>query len=63
MKNNLLYPECARCKSLEDCPHPDVAADGFGSPMPPDGCAQPIFIMKETVKKHKIEKKANEWLS
>ena len=53
MQSNLLYPQCKECKDLGDCPHPDVAHDGFGSPMPPDGCAQPIFIMKETLKKRK----------
>ena len=63
MQNNLLYPQCAKCKTLEDCPHPDVDTDGFGSPMPPDGCAQPIYIMKETLRKRKAQKKANGQLS
>ena len=47
------YKECANCKDLGDCPKPDVATDGLGSPLPPDVCPRPMDIMKATNKKHK----------
>ncbi len=53
MRNEYPYPECATCKTLCDCKHPDVALDGLGSPLPPDVCPRPIEIMRETEKKRK----------
>lgn len=47
------YPECDTCKSLEDCKHPDVVRDGFGSALPPDICPRPIDIMRATEKERR----------
>ncbi len=47
------YPECAACKTLGDCPHPDVAQDMMGSPQPPEVCLKPIDVMRDTLKKRK----------
>jgi hypothetical protein len=52
-KDNYPYPECESCKSLEDCKHPDVAQDGYGSPLPPEVCPHPIETMRVTLKKRK----------
>jgi hypothetical protein len=49
------YPECENCKTLGDCPHPDVAQDLLGSPMPPDLCPRPLTIMANTLKKRKLK--------
>ena len=52
------YPECSHCRSLEDCPHPDLGGDNNMSlPMIPDVCPRPIETMKATLKKHKITHK------
>lgn len=47
------YWECEWCKDLGDCPYPEVAQDGMGSPMCPECCPRPIEIMKATLKKKK----------
>lgn len=47
------YPECETCKTLADCPRPDVEDNGMGSPMPPEVCPQPIQVMKATLKNKK----------
>lgn len=47
------YPECEKCRSLEDCKHPDVDRDGMGSALPPDCCPKPIDIMRATEKKRR----------
>jgi hypothetical protein len=47
------YPECEKCKTLADCPHPEVAQDLMGSPMPPEVCLKPIDVMRETLKTRK----------
>ena len=38
MKHNVEnpYPECEKCRFIEDCPHPVV--DFFGSPLHPEEC-------------------------
>ena len=55
------YVECRKCKTLEDCPKPEVALDGLGSPLPPDICPRPIEVMESTLKKHKrIRKRIQE---
>jgi len=48
-----LFPECAKCKTLADCPAPDVAHDLRGTPLPPEGCPRQAEIMKNTLKKKK----------
>lgn len=48
------FPECAACDELGKCPRPDVAQDGFGTPMPPDVCLRPVDVMIATEKKHKL---------
>lgn len=47
------YPQCESCKTIADCPAPDVSMDGMGSPMPPEVCLRPIDVMKETLKSRK----------
>jgi hypothetical protein len=55
MRNENPYPECDNCKTIKDCPHPDVTMDGLGSPMPPDFiCPKPMEVMKETIKIKKL---------
>jgi len=53
---NSLYPECDTCKDLSNCPHPEIAQDMLGTPMPPEGCPRPIAVMKATVKKQNKDK-------
>jgi len=50
------YHECKNCKTLADCPHPDVENNMFGTPMAPDICPRPIEIMKETYKNKKLRR-------
>lgn len=50
------YKECAECRTIEDCPHPDVANDLLGTPLPSDCCPRPIDIMNETLKKKRAKK-------
>ncbi len=57
------YDECATCKTLADCPYPDVQDDMFGSPMPPDVCPKPIEIMAHTLRREKVIKVINNGLS
>lgn len=47
------YKECISCKTIADCPHPDVTMDGLSTPMPPDVCLKPIDVMNETLKTRK----------
>ena len=56
-KNNDPYPECAKCKTLSDCPYPDIGDDGMSLPMIPDCCPKPIDIMKATLKKNIVHHK------
>ncbi len=58
MKVDDPYKECAKCKEIGDCPHPDVSDDMMGSPMPPDVCMRPIEIMNSTLKKRKNKRDA-----
>ena len=55
MKTDNPYPECESCKDLGDCPHPDIAQDMMGSPLPPSECLKPMEIMKNSVKKRKLK--------
>ena len=48
------YKECEFCKTLTDCPHPDVAQDLMSLPMIPDCCPKPIDVMKATLKQNKV---------
>lgn len=45
-----LFEECEECGTLADCPHPEVANDMMGSPLPPEGCPKPIEVMRDTLK-------------
>jgi len=56
MKTSNPYKECDTCKDLGDCPQPEVARDGMGSPLPPDVCPRPIEVMNATLKKRKLRK-------
>lgn len=47
------FPDCNHCKTIEDCPHPDVDTNFFGSPLPPDCCLRPWEIMRNTEKEQK----------
>ncbi len=48
------YKECLTCKTLTDCPCPDVEDLGdCSNPLPPSVCLRPLDVMKETWKKHK----------
>jgi len=53
MKSENPYKECEKCKTIADCPHPDVEDNGLGTPMPPDVCLRPIEVMNETLKMRK----------
>ena len=53
------YSECADCKDLGHCPHPDVKDDMFGTALPPDVCLRPNEIMKATEKKYKLTSTKN----
>jgi len=44
-----IFPECANCKTMKDCPRPDIDTDGLSSPLPPEGCPQPIQVMENTM--------------
>jgi hypothetical protein len=58
MKAENPYKECEKCKTLEDCPHPDVQSEvGMSLPMPPDCCPKPIDVMKATLKKREKYKR------
>jgi hypothetical protein len=54
------FPECETCKDLGDCPSPDVAMDGMGTPLPNAGCLKFTDIMRETVKRRKLNKRNND---
>lgn len=56
MNTEAPYKECESCKTINDCPHPDVAIDGLGTPLPPDCCLKPMDVMRET---QKLKKKHN----
>jgi hypothetical protein len=58
IKNESDYPyeACKTCKTLGDCPFPEVAMDGMGSPLPPECCIKPIDIMNATLKKRKHDR-------
>jgi len=54
-KSDNPFPQCDSCKTLADCPHPDVGDnDGMSLPMIPDCCPRPMEIMEATLKKHKL---------
>lgn len=57
MKEELPYEECNSCTILDDCKHVEVSSDMLGTPLPPDNCPRPIDILRETFKKHKLNKK------
>jgi hypothetical protein len=61
VKSENPFPQCKGCDDLGNCPQPDISMDGFGCPLPPDSCPQPIKIMAQSLKKHKhIEKLTKE---
>jgi hypothetical protein len=53
------YRECATCKVLDDCPHPELTDDMMSSPLPPQDCPRPILTMRRTMRKHKLDKEQN----
>jgi len=55
-KSDDLFIECTSCDDLGKCPHPEVAEDMMGSPMPPEGCPKPNEIMRNTLKKHRHDR-------
>jgi len=57
MKEDYPYPECYKCRVLDDCPFPEVANDMLGSPLPPANCPHPMEVMRRTVRKHKLDKR------
>jgi len=59
MKSDYPYKECITCKTIADCPHPDVEDNMMGTPMPPDVCARPIEIMANTERARKNKKLHN----
>jgi len=61
MQNNPPYPECKTCKTLGDCPAPDVQHDMMGSPMPSELCLRPMDVMKETLKTRKHGRQENNY--
>ena len=50
------YEACKTCKTLGDCPCPEVIEDGMGSPLPPESCPRPLEIMRDTTKMKKLHK-------
>jgi hypothetical protein len=32
------YRECIKCENIGNCPHPDIAQDGMGTPVAPEDC-------------------------
>lgn len=40
------YKDCIKCEGLGDCPLPDVALNGFGTPMYPKECPKNIEVKK-----------------
>lgn len=55
------YEECEWCKTLEDCPHPDLNTNNLMAlPMCPDICPKPIDVMIATRKKHKLMRKRDD---
>ena len=49
------YEACKTCKTIEDCPHPEV--DMLGTPIPPLVCIRPWDILTRTWKEHKEKRK------
>ena len=56
MKQEYPYKECETCKTLEDCPHPSVSDDLYGTPIPPPNCPKPKEVMEATKKKRDVFK-------
>ena len=59
MKKNQDFPfdDCKKCKTLEDCPCPDISDDMMGIPLPPSECLNPIKVMAATLKKRNVVKR------
>lgn len=57
--NKYPFDECEYCKTIIDCPHPDVDLSGFGVPMPPDCCPRPMDIMIKSERDRKLNKLSN----
>jgi len=55
-ENEYPYEACKTCKTLGDCPFPEVAMDGMGSPLPPECCLNPIEVMNATLKRKRNER-------
>lgn len=53
--NDYPYKECTSCKTLGDCPYPDVTMDGFATPLPPSGCPKPMEVIRDSFKSKKLK--------
>lgn len=60
MEESYPFNECKNCKTIADCPHPDVEDNFFGTPMPPDSCLKPFEIMHNTTKKERAIHRCNQ---
>ena len=59
MKFDYPFEECEECRTLDDCPAPDMGGEDerLCLPMIPDVCPKPITVMKATLKRHKYTHK------
>ena len=59
MTNEHPYKECYNCKTINDCPHPDIVTDIsvliLESKLPPDNCPRAIDVMNETYKQKRVD--------
>lgn len=50
------FKECSTCKTLGDCPEPDIEDNLLGTPTCPPECPRPISILRTTYNKRKQNK-------
>jgi len=50
-KKDFPFNECKLCRTLDDCPNPDLPTDELGMSLPPDECPKPMNIMRRTLRK------------
>jgi len=48
MENEYPYKQCEVCRTIADCPHPSIADDMMGTPIPPPECPKPMDVIKAT---------------
>jgi hypothetical protein len=56
-RNEFPFEECDKCRTLTDCPCPDIKEGEMSLPMIPDCCPRPMEIMAATLKVHKVNHK------